>query len=112
MCNVPLDPENDHPRALQAAASPSGGWQDAPAVCNMSVKLGRAVSLPWSSARQWLFHSGFRPMARVWMLAQIRRDTVASFTAPTAPVSAAKLALRQLPAQLWYLVLKFSRRRS
>ena len=92
------DPDDDSLSTLRAAASPAGGWRDAPKICAATVALAEAASLPWSPERHWLFHAGARASIEVVMLCRLR-------------LGRSDAQLRELPIEIWLLVGSFLRRR-
>ena len=92
------DPDDDSLITLRAAASPAGGWRDAPEVCAATVALAEAASLPWSPERHWLFHAGIRASIEVVMLCRLR-------------LGPDDLRLPKLPVEIWWLMVGFLGRR-
>ena len=92
------DPDDDPLSALRAAASPAGGWRDAPENCAATMALAKAATSPWSTQRHWLFHAGVRSSIEVLMLCRLR-------------LGRADAQLPKLPVEIWWLVASFLRRR-
>ncbi len=66
-----MDPDNTQPwsqlalaRATSTTPPTELPWQDAPDVCQITVKLIKAATRGWAPTRHWLYHTGFRMAVR------------------------------------------------
>jgi hypothetical protein len=89
-------------------------WQDAPHVCQITVKLIKAATRGWAPSRHWLHHSGVR--TAVHTVLQVgerlhRQDVLVrsleSSTAAARTAAAVDDVLPILPPEMWIANITF-----
>jgi ankyrin repeat protein len=81
-------------------------WQDAPDVCQITVKLIKAATRGWAPPRHWLYHPGFRIAVRTVLHVDVRLHRQHSSVVSAAD-SVATAFLPILPPEMWIAILGF-----
>jgi hypothetical protein len=99
-------------------------WQDAPDVCQITVKLIKAAARGWAPPRHWLHHTAFRMAVRTVLHVSERLHRQHAVFLPvegtgrrrgrsaTAAAAAAVVHLPILPPEMWIVIMGFLLRRN
>jgi hypothetical protein len=94
-------------------------WQDAPDVCQITVKLIKAATRGWAPPRHWLYHTGFRMAVRTVLQISERLHRQHAVVLPvertarrrgrsaTAAAAVAVVHLPILPPEMWIAIMGF-----
>jgi hypothetical protein len=94
-------------------------WQDAPDVCQITVKLIKAATQGWAPPRHWLYHTGVRTAVRTVLQVSERLHRQHAVVLPvectarrrgrsaTAAAAVAVVHLPILPPEMWIAIMGF-----
>jgi hypothetical protein len=111
-------------RATSTAPPIDLPWQDAPDVCQITIKLIKAATRGWAPPRHWLYHTGFRVAVRTVLQISERLHRQHAVVLPvertarrrgrsaTTPTAVAGVHLPILPPERWIAIMGFFLRRN
>jgi hypothetical protein len=111
-------------RATSATLPTELPWQDAPDVCQITVKLIKTATRGWAPPRHWLYHIGFRMAVCTVLQVSERLHRQHALVLPvdrtarrrgrsaTTPTAVAVVHLPILPPEMWIVIMGFFLRRN
>jgi ankyrin repeat protein len=127
-----MDPDNTQPwsqlalaRATSTTPPTELPWQDAPDVCQITVKLIKAATQGWAPPRHWLYHAGVRTAVHtvLQVCERLYREHVSATPEKSnkqcrgrrggaTATTDAKAVLPILPLEMWIVIMGFFLRRN